>query len=1115
MELIYEFSIEKQKVQKHVNKKTNLGQAYVNSVAHDDLDDSKEHAKHEDNAAKKRINHKDQKKVNEMTNHRHAYVNSAYDDLDDIRENIDSDVVDIQIRRGCLKSGKCKHDGGFGKLHETSNDRKISVISQKASLLKKRTEGLVVIRGIIEKSLSVNFKQANLQALLMDRDFTLVFFCLFDRLDLSTLDQTSWFGQLRHWAKDTSENHTMAQNKLNLVEFIEAITYNICQENSVTADDFHEIISTRFVADKILKVLKEDTNNDLINVDRIMSFILTTTHGSQLNDESTERLKKLFQKTFGIDKTEIDLKDFKKIIPCKDQFFSSRIFSIFDQDGSGQISLAEFIETVDTFSTKDDDFKIKFLFRICDVDGDGAIKENEFKQVITACMKENGMDFEDEEVSKLAHGLFVDGDSDESGEMTLDEFHEQLHSHEGLVEGLGIMINKWLVPPKPVKEKSFLDKICNCIPQRYFSKEYWQNNKSFLSTICLIMLINLALITERAYYFRNFSTLNGFTPNPFYLISRACGRTLLFNSVLVVLLVLRNSISLLRRIGLASYLPLDNNIYLHKFVGVMMFLQASLHTIMHLSNFAINIQPNPVKFLQLTYKYWLEHYGVDDPLTLYSLPPGCKIVDSSSPDSEHCLPGSLEVPSGLNIDSIYNNGSFVCQSCDEKSSPWSYVDWIFTTKPQMFGLLAGSANPTGVALICILIIMFVCSLPFIRRRGHFELFYFTHLLYNAYFVLLLLHAPNSKEWFAVVLTIWVAENIYRLSKYFGPGRGKTVIKAGEILPSRVTKLIIERPHGFNFSPGDWVFVKIPAVASNEWHPFTISSAPEVAGQLTLHIRGVGGWTNGVYTLFKSEYERLQMGERIQAGLSKMVKCVDEFEGVEISNNSRVEIVIPNRELEIKKTGQPAHFDKPLEINIDGPFGSPSSNIYQAEHAVLIGTGIGVTPFASILQSIMQRYQAIKKCCPNCSHRWTSGMEDSMSKLKKVDFFWINRDQKSFEWFVNLLSQLETEQAELGGALSRFLDMHMYVTSALQRTDMKAVALQLALDILHKREDRDLITGLKARTNAGRPNWNKVFTKLKEEKRGQITVFYCGNPMLAKTLRLKCEEFGFQFRKETF
>ena len=50
----------------------------------------------------------------------------------------------------------------------------------------------------------------------------------------------------------------------------------------------------------------------------------------------------------------------------------------------------------------------------------------------------------------------------------------------------------------------------------------------------------------------------------------------------------------------------------------------------------------------------------------------------------------------------------------------------------------------------------------------------------------------------------------------------------------------------------------------------------------------------------------------------------------------------------------------------------------------------------------------------------------MFKLKKVDFFCINRDQKSFEWFVNLLSQLEAEQQEHGGQeLGRFLEMHMF------------------------------------------------------------------------------------------
>ncbi|RXG50983.1 NADPH oxidase 5 [Armadillidium vulgare] len=72
-------------------------------------------------------------------------------------------------------------------------------------------------------------------------------------------------------------------------------------------------------------------------------------------------------------------------------------------------------------------------------------------------------------------------------------------------------------------------------------------------------------------------------------------------------------------------------------------------------------------------------------------------------------------------------------------------------------------------------------------------------------------------------------------------------------------------------------------------------------------------------------------------------------------------------------------------------------------------------------------------------------------------------------------------------------MHMYITSALQKTDMKAVGLQLALELLHE----------------------KVFKQLLNQRKGKITVFYCGPPALGRSLRYKCDEYGFDFRKEIF
>ena len=51
---------------------------------------------------------------------------------------------------------------------------------------------------------------------------------------------------------------------------------------------------------------------------------------------------------------------------------------------------------------------------------------------------------------------------------------------------------------------------------------------------------------------------------------------------------------------------------------------------------------------------------------------------------------------------------------------YSVAEWLLTTKPGLFGLIGGYANPTGIVLIIILVIMFVCSQPFVRRGGSFE-----------------------------------------------------------------------------------------------------------------------------------------------------------------------------------------------------------------------------------------------------------------------------------------------------------------------------------------------------------------------------------------------------------
>ena len=144
----------------------------------------------------------------------------------------------------------------------------------------------------------------------------------------------------------------------------------------------------------------------------------------------------------------------------------------------------------------------------------------------------------------------------------------------------------------------------------------------------------------------------------------------------------------------------------------------------------------------------------------------------------------------------------------------------------IFGTVGGAANPTGVGLIVILTIMVGCSLSGVRRSGYFLVFYFSHLNYVFYFLLLLFHAPDFWKWFVAFGCIWGVELTYRAISAF-LGRGATTIAEGIPLPSRVTCLKIRKPAKFHYSPGDWVFIKIPKIAAFEWHPFTISSAPEV------------------------------------------------------------------------------------------------------------------------------------------------------------------------------------------------------------------------------------------------------------------------------------------------
>jgi len=64
----------------------------------------------------------------------------------------------------------------------------------------------------------------------------------------------------------------------------------------------------------------------------------------------------------------------------------------------------------------------------------------------------------------------------------------------------------------------------------------------------------------------------------------------------------------------------------------------------------------------------------------------------------------------------------------------------------------------------------------------------------------------------------------------------------------VTGLTFKRPSGFEYKSGQWVRIACLELGGDEYHPFTLTSAPH-EDNLSLHIRAVGPWTTNLRSTY--------------------------------------------------------------------------------------------------------------------------------------------------------------------------------------------------------------------------------------------------------------------------
>ncbi|XP_012942535.1 dual oxidase 2 [Aplysia californica] len=343
---------------------------------------------------------------------------------------------------------------------------------------------------------------------------------------------------------------------------------------------------------------------------------------------------------------------------------------------------------------------------------------------------------------------------------------------------------------------------------------------------------------------------------------------------------------------------------------------------------------------------------------------------------------------------------------------------------------------TGVALTLVLLVMYVFASPYARRHV-FLYFSTTHNLYIVVYFLMFLHGAAR----LVQVPLWPyfflgPMVLFLLDKLVSVSRNRVLLPVHKVtlLPSGVTNLVFKRPLTFNYQSGQWVRIACPALGAGEYHPFTLTSAPHEES-LSLHIRAVGPWTTNLRRIFD-----------------------------------------PNT---ANRLGYP-------KIYVDGPFGESHQDWFRYKVAVLIGGGIGVTPFASILKDIAYRSKEVG--------RFT---------CDKVYFLWVTRTQKSFEWMTDIIRQVELADVD------DYVDVQICITQMKEKFDLRTTMLYMCERYFQKIAGLSMFTGLKAKTHFGRPKFHDFFGALKDTHSdvSQIGVFSCGPPAMTRNIQLACTEIN--------
>jgi hypothetical protein len=477
------------------------------------------------------------------------------------------------------------------------------------------------------------------------------------------------------------------------------------------------------------------------------------------------------------------------------------------------------------------------------------------------------------------------------------------------------------------------------------------------------------------------------------------------------------------------------------------------------------------------------------------------------------------------------------------SAPWIYYDpleqWGLTSEERMsgmtyleqiFDLRVRCAAITGFALMLLMGAIYTTAHPcvrrsrnrFSRRLGGYNLFWKMHMYWPWVFVLLLLHAPTRLWIWFFFPAIIVAVDRMMLEKH---QKLPASLKQVKLLPQNVIGLTFDQPKGFSYQAGQYILLGW----QGEWHPFTLTSAPE-ENKLSVHIRAPDAldWCSALRRRLTVEVPEAASQEKMRPGDTVEYKsCVHPgSQAVYSQPNFKLDASPPRADDDkvIDIDSQSSAGDSPascekgdalpsdaVALQITGPFGAPAQKVWSFDTIMVVGAGIGVTPFASILRSVQLRTQqrdAILRAAgvahappavqrsprgsdtfssmlrsvfsPDSDKRSEDGTAEALEQLipvpKKIYFYWIVRSQDEFDWFYEVLKEI------VEGPARSFTEITVFLTGEIE---------------LSKVKDLEFASGGQF---FGRPNWSRIFKENKARAKGQhVGVFLCGSPAIGSQL----------------